>query len=90
MKPSKADLERYKSTYIREQDGIALYQTLAGAEKDASRAEIFERLLAEGRLYVATQEGYRELPRFRSDLFSDLWSRLDHIKTQEGRIIKTS
>lgn len=61
-----------------------------GGRRSALGAEIFERLLTEGRLYAATQEGYRELPRFRADLFSDLWSRLDHIKTQEGRIIKTS
>src|SRR6266404_6253759 len=44
MKPSFQDLRRYKDNFLREQDGIALYRALAKAEKDAARAEIFERL----------------------------------------------
>lgn len=44
MKPTEADLERYRSNYLREQDGIALYRALAAAEKDPSRSEIFEKL----------------------------------------------
>src|SRR5438445_10022581 len=44
MKPSSQDLLRYKDNFLREQDGIALYRALAKAEKDAARAEIFEKL----------------------------------------------
>ena len=44
MKPSSQDLQRYKDNFLREQDGIALYRALAKAEKDAARAEIFEKL----------------------------------------------
>jgi hypothetical protein len=33
VKPSKDDLRRYADNFLREQDGIALYQTLAKAEK---------------------------------------------------------
>ncbi len=46
MKATKDDLKRYADNYLREQDGIALYRALARAEKDAARAEIFERLAA--------------------------------------------
>ena len=46
MKATKDDLKRYADNYLREQDGIALYRALAGAEKDPSRSRIFERLAA--------------------------------------------
>src|SRR6185295_16551939 len=35
---------RYKTNYIKEQEGIALYRALAKAEPDQHRAEIFEKL----------------------------------------------
>ncbi len=41
---STSDIRRYRSNYIKEQDGIALYRALAKAEKDKARADIFERL----------------------------------------------
>src|SRR5436309_5324757 len=44
MRPSLQDLHRYQENFLREQDGIALYRTLAKAEKDPARAEIFEKL----------------------------------------------
>src|SRR5204863_719213 len=44
MNPSPQDLYRYQDNFLREQDGIALYRALAKAEKDAARAEIFEKL----------------------------------------------
>ena len=50
MNPSKEDLQRYADNYLREQDGIALYNALARAEKDPARSEIFRKLAdAEGR-----------------------------------------
>jgi len=39
-----ADIRRYRTNYIKEQDGIALYRSLAKAEKDPARADIFDRL----------------------------------------------
>jgi VIT1/CCC1 family predicted Fe2+/Mn2+ transporter len=39
-----SDIRRYKTNYIKEQDGIALYRALAKAEKETHRAEIFEKL----------------------------------------------
>jgi VIT1/CCC1 family predicted Fe2+/Mn2+ transporter len=43
---STADIRRYRQNYIKEQDGIALYRSLAKAEKNPSRADIFRRLAA--------------------------------------------
>ena len=44
MSATPTDIRRYRENYIKEQDGIALYRALAKAEKDPSRANIFERL----------------------------------------------
>jgi vacuolar iron transporter family protein len=38
------DIRRYSQNYLIEKDGIALYRAMAAAEKDAKRAEIFEKL----------------------------------------------
>lgn len=42
--PEREALHRYRLNYLTEMDGIALYRSLAAAEKDAKRAAIFERL----------------------------------------------
>jgi VIT1/CCC1 family predicted Fe2+/Mn2+ transporter len=42
--PSQADVERYRHNYLVEMDGIALYRSMAAAERDEKRAEIFEKL----------------------------------------------
>ena len=39
-----ADVARYQQNYLVEMDGIALYRSMAAAEKDETRAEIFEKL----------------------------------------------
>lgn len=44
MTASASDIRRYRTNYIKEQDGIALYRALSRAEKDPRRAEIFEKL----------------------------------------------
>jgi VIT1/CCC1 family predicted Fe2+/Mn2+ transporter len=41
-----SDIQRYKTNYLKEQEGIALYRSLAKAEKNSQRAEIFEKLTA--------------------------------------------
>src|SRR5688572_19961450 len=38
------DVDRYRQNYLVAMDGIALYRTMAAAEKDKARAEIFEKL----------------------------------------------
>jgi VIT1/CCC1 family predicted Fe2+/Mn2+ transporter len=42
--PTPADVERYRQNYIVEMDGIALYRSMAAAERDSQRAAIFEKL----------------------------------------------
>ena len=37
--PTPADVERYRQNYIVEMDGIALYRSMAAAERDTQRAE---------------------------------------------------
>jgi vacuolar iron transporter family protein len=44
VKPSADDLKRYADNFLREQDGIALYRSMAKAERDPARIEIFEKL----------------------------------------------
>jgi VIT1/CCC1 family predicted Fe2+/Mn2+ transporter len=44
MSGNSDDLLRYRENYLKEQEGIALYQALAKAERDPSRAAIFEKL----------------------------------------------
>ncbi|MBI4525572.1 MAG: VIT1/CCC1 transporter family protein [Deltaproteobacteria bacterium] len=43
-KPEREDLKRYRENYLAEQEGIALYGVLAAAEKEPSRAGIFQKL----------------------------------------------
>jgi vacuolar iron transporter family protein len=38
------DIARYQQNYLVEMDGIALYRSMAAAERDETRAEIFEKL----------------------------------------------
>jgi VIT1/CCC1 family predicted Fe2+/Mn2+ transporter len=40
-----ADVARYQNNYLIEMDGIALYRSLAAAEKDEKRAQIFKRMV---------------------------------------------
>lgn len=42
--PTPADVERYRQNYMVEMDGIALYRSMAAAERDSQRAAIFEKL----------------------------------------------
>jgi VIT1/CCC1 family predicted Fe2+/Mn2+ transporter len=42
---AQTDVARYQNNYLVEMDGIALYRSLAAAEKDEKRAKIFERMI---------------------------------------------
>jgi hypothetical protein len=50
---TRSDIRRYRTNYIKEQDGIALYRALARAEKDPHRTEIFEKLAAAEEVHAA-------------------------------------
>ena len=41
---AQSDVVRYQQNYLVEMDGIALYRSMASAEKDQKRAAIFEKL----------------------------------------------
>jgi vacuolar iron transporter family protein len=41
---SQADVDRYRRNYLVEMEGIALYRSMAAAERDEKRAAIFEKL----------------------------------------------
>jgi radical SAM superfamily enzyme YgiQ (UPF0313 family) len=75
-----------------EEDRLGLKEALKLAriigKRSALGAELFERLQKEGRLYTADPQGSKFLPKFNSALFHNLWSRLDHIKTQTGKMIE--
>jgi VIT1/CCC1 family predicted Fe2+/Mn2+ transporter len=43
-KTAREDVARYQQNYLVEMDGIALYRSMAAAEKDEKRAAIFEKL----------------------------------------------
>jgi VIT1/CCC1 family predicted Fe2+/Mn2+ transporter len=43
--PTQADIARYGQNYLIEMDGIELYRSLADAEKDEKRAEIFRKMV---------------------------------------------
>jgi VIT1/CCC1 family predicted Fe2+/Mn2+ transporter len=67
------DLRRYRENYFREQEGIALYRTLAKAEKDPARAAIFEKLAAAEERHSTRwanllESNGAEIPRFRPGL----------------------
>src|ERR671925_1956736 len=40
----QSDVTRYQNNYLVEMDGIALYRSMAAAEKDEKRAAIFAKL----------------------------------------------
>jgi vacuolar iron transporter family protein len=44
LNSTQADVDRYRNNYLVEMDGIALYRSMAAAEKDEKRAAIFEKL----------------------------------------------
>jgi len=44
LNTSQADVDRYRRNYLVEMEGIALYRSMAAAERDEKRAAIFEKL----------------------------------------------
>jgi len=51
-------------------------------------ARVLKKLLKEKVFYAATSRGLEPLPRFKTELFFQLWQKLDRIQTQEGKTIK--
>lgn len=74
-----------------EKKEMTLVEALQIARRAGGRcaigADLLETLLTERRLYASTREGLKPLPRFKADLFFEVWSQLDGICTLEGRRI---
>ena len=70
---------------------ITLSKALAAAAKldrrSAAGAGILRKLLKEKVLYALTSKGLEPLPRFKAELFFQLWRKLDNIKTQKDKVI---
>jgi len=71
---------------------ITLSKALATAEKldprSATGVEILRKLLKEKVFYAATSKGFEPLPRFKPELFFQLWRKLDRIETQGEKTIQ--
>jgi radical SAM superfamily enzyme YgiQ (UPF0313 family) len=70
---------------------VTLSKALAIAAKQDNRSvtgvEILRKLLKEKKFYAATEKGLEPLPRFKPELFFQLWRKLDTIRTQHNSII---
>lgn len=68
-----------------------LYKALTAASKlgprSAAGVAILQKLLKEKTFYASTSQGFEPLPRFKTELFFQLWRKIDSIRTQEGKII---
>jgi len=73
---------------------ITVVDALDAAARQGKRgktgAEILRRIVEEKVLYAATKNGFRPLPRFKTDLFLKVWNRLSSIMTQDGASIDIS
>lgn len=63
-------LKRYRANYLTEMDGVALYRSLAAAEKDEHRAGVFQRLARaeerHARRWAALlRAGGQDVPKYR-------------------------
>ncbi len=71
---------------------ITLPKALRIAEKQDKRSaagvEILRKLLKGKVFYASTSQGLEPLQRFRTELFFQLWQKLDSIQTQEGKTIR--
>ena len=62
----------------------ALDQIVELGKRELAGVEILRRLFNERVLYAATHKSYRPLPRFKTDLFFNVWEGMTHIVTQKG------
>lgn len=52
--------------------------------------DLLEKLFQEKKLYAHSKQGYKELVRFHSELFFQVWAELPKIVTQEGKTIENA
>jgi radical SAM superfamily enzyme YgiQ (UPF0313 family) len=65
-----------------------LISALRGAGKrEQMGLELLRRLFRKGRLYAGTRSGFRELPRFKTNLFWRILKKAGSVRTRKGLII---
>ena len=73
---------------------VSLQEALNEAENAGHReklgAQILQKLLNEKRLYAATKGGLELLPRFRAELFREVWMNSQSVRTLRGALIDLS
>ena len=73
---------------------VSLQEALNEAENAGHReklgAQILQKLLNEKRLYAATKGGLELLPRFRAELFREVWTNSQSVRTLRGALIDLS
>jgi hypothetical protein len=71
---------------------VTLQQAMESARTRDKRAgigsDLLMRLLGEKRLYAATPQGHRILPRFKPGLFFDIMQKAGFIRTRQGGTIQ--
>lgn len=66
----------------------ALKEAEQGGIRDKVGAQILRKLVDEGRLYAATKHGLEPLPRFKANLFMEVWRKAKSVRTrQDGWIV---
>ncbi|MCM8775241.1 MAG: B12-binding domain-containing radical SAM protein [Candidatus Omnitrophica bacterium] len=66
----------------------ALQIARSGDKRSQIGAELLEKLLKGKRLYAATKNGLKPLPRFKFETFWSAWKQLNEVGTQQGNIIR--
>lgn len=62
----------------------ALHLAQENGGRDKIGSDILRKLFAEKKLYAYTKQGYKELTKFKSVLFFDVWQNLEYITTQSN------
>jgi radical SAM superfamily enzyme YgiQ (UPF0313 family) len=74
-----------------EKDKTPLQDTIsalrATGEREQLGFELLRRLFKEGRLYAATRSGFKELPRFKTNLFLRTLKKAGFVRTRQGVMI---
>jgi len=62
----------------------AIHALCAADKREQIGFELLRRLFEEGRLYAATRSGFKELPRFRANLFFSILKKAGFVMTRQG------
>ncbi len=72
-KPTGNDIERYRTNYLSEQEGVYLYSKLAEVESDAHLAELYRRLAAIEQHHADLWKDYLNRAHTTSPTYTPSW-----------------